>query len=504
VSATDAAASIPDGATIALTGSGGGILEADDVFQAIEQRFLATGHPRNLTLVHGLGIGDGEKTGLSRFAHEGLVARVIGGHWSWSPRMQALASANLIEAYSLPAGIIATLLRESGAHRPGVFSKVGLGTFVDPRRQGGRLNDRAQDEIVTVALVDGEEYLHYKPIIVNVAIVRGSSIDTAGNLSSAGEAATLDSRAVATAARGCGGQVIAQAKRLAAIGEQDARMINVPGPLVDMAVISPGQWQTYAAEHEASFTQAAPLQEPRVTTHSRSVGPREIIARRASLEVNTGDVLNVGFGISAGVVDVLAEQGRLNEVQLVIEQGAVGGEPETGALFGLSRHPQAVLSSSAMFDIFATGMLDLAVLGMAQVDRFGNVNASKVGDSVVGPGGFIDIATYAKKLVFCGTFTTRGLTAGIRGGELRIDREGALHKFVAEVTQVTFDAKTARERGQSALFVTERAVFELHDHGLELTEVAPGLDLQTDVLDQMDFRPLVNDPRPMPSQVFLP
>ncbi|CDR13977.1 acyl CoA:acetate/3-ketoacid CoA transferase [Streptomyces iranensis] len=503
MSAAEAAATVPDGATLAMTGSGGGILEADDVLAAIEQRFLDTGHPRNLTVVHGLGIGDGQKTGLNRLAHEGLVRRVVGGHWSWSPAMQALAASGAIEAYSLPAGIIAALLRESGARRPGVFSQVGLGTFVDPRRQGGRLNDVSPDDLVTLAEIDGVEYLHYRPVHVDIGLVRGSSMDELGNVSCAEEAASLDSQAVAAAARGCGGRIIAQVKRRVAVGAQDPRTVSVPGPLVDIGVLSPGQWQTYAGEFDAAFSQAAPAGLARPAPRTAVPGPRDVVARRAALEVPSGCVLNVGFGMSAGVVDVLAEQHRLDDVHLVIEQGAVGGVPETGELFGLSRHPAALVSSLSQFDFFATGMLDVAVLGMAEADRYGNVNVSKVGPSVVGPGGFIDIAHAASTVVFCGTFTARGLRAEVTPGALRIAAEGQVRKFVHEVSHVTFDAAAARSRGQRALYVTERAVFELRDEGPVLIEIAPGIDLNRDVLNHMDFEPVLDpSPRRMPAGVF--
>lgn len=504
MSAAEAAATVPDGATLAMTGSGGGILEADDVLAAIEQRFLATGHPRDLTVIHGLGIGDGQKTGLNRLAHEGLVRRVVGGHWSWSPGMQALAASGAIEAYSLPTGIIAALLRESGARRPGVFSQVGLGTFVDPRRQGGRLNDVSHDDLVTLTEIDGVEYLHYRPVHVDIGLVRGSSMDELGNVSCAEEAASLDSQAVAAAARGCGGRIIAQVKRRVAVGGQDPRTVSVPGPLVDIGVLSPGQWQTYAGEFDAAFSQAAPAGRPRPAPRPTVPGPRDVVARRAALEVPSGCVLNVGFGMSAGVVDILAGEHRLDDVHLVIEQGAVGGVPETGELFGLSRYPAALVSSLAQFDFFATGMLDIAVLGMAEADRYGNVNVSKVGPSVVGPGGFIDIAHAASTVVFCGTFTARGLRADVTPGALRIAAEGRVRKFVHEVSQVTFDAATARRRGQRALYVTERAVFELRDEGPVLIEIAPGIDLNRDVLDQMDFQPVLDpSPRRMPPEVFI-
>lgn len=502
VTADDAAAAVRDGAVIAVTGSGGGILEADDVFAAIERRFLATDHPRDLTVVHGLGIGDGNTTGLTRFAHAGLVRRVIGGHWSWSPAMQELALRNGIEAYALPAGVIAALLRESGARRPGLFTKVGLGTFVDPRREGGRLNARAEEPLVELVEIDGEEYLRYKPLRVDVGIVRGSSVDPSGNVSCAEEPAVLDSQAVAAAARGAGGVVIAQVKHRADAGEQDPRLISVPAPLVDLVVLSPGQWQTYAGEHEPAYNRPAATRNGFEAAAAPQAGARGVIARRAALELRAGDVVNVGYGMSAGVVDVLRHEDRLHEVQLVIEQGAVGGWPETGVLFGLSRYPAALLPSLTQFDFFATGMIDVAVLGMGEIDADGNVNVSKLGPAAVGPGGFIDIVHGARSVVFCGTFTTRGLDVTAEGGELGILREGSVRKLVDRVAQVTFDAATAVGRGQRATYVTERAVFELRPEGLTLTEIAPGIDLERDVLAHMDFTPNIDGPARMPAAVF--
>jgi propionate CoA-transferase len=498
-SADEAAAMLRDGDVVALAASGGGILEPDEIFGAIERRFLATGAPRDLTLVHGLGVGDAVSTGLNRFAHPGLVRRVIGGHWSWSPKMQELAAGGQIEAYSLPAGVIAALLRESGSRRPGVFTKVGIGSFVDPRREGGKINDACTEDLVEVVQVDGEEYLHYKPLHVDVAIVRGSSADERCNVSAAEEASSLDSQAAAAAARGNGGVVIAQVKERRPAGGQDPRLVNLPSPLVDLVVVHEEQWQTYAGEHEPAFYSAgvtAPPAAPAVPL------AREIVARRAAREVCDGDVVNVGYGMSAGVVDVLADEGRLDRVRLAIEQGAVGGYPETGDLFGLSRHPEALLPSATQFDLFATGMIDIALLGMAELDRHGNVNVSKLGRRVVGPGGFLDIVHAAKRVVFCGTFTARGLAVSAGDGLLHIDQEGSVHKVVDDVAQVTFDAAAARRRGQHALYVTERAVFELTDQGLALVEVAPGLDVERDVLDLIGFPIQHHDVREMSRDLF--
>jgi acyl CoA:acetate/3-ketoacid CoA transferase len=496
----DAAAdTIPDSAVVALTGSGGGILEADHIFAAIERRFLAEGHPRDLTVVHGLGIGDGPTTGLSRFAHEGLVKRVIGGHWSWSRSMQKLAAADAIEAYSFPAGVIAALLRESGAGRPGLITKVGLDTFVDPRVCGGKINAAAVEDLVELVEFEGVHYLRYRPIRVDVGIIRGWSADRSGNVSADREASSLDAQAVAIAARGGGGVVLAQVKHVVEDGELDPRLVLTPSPMVDVVVEHAEQRQSQASALDPAFYSAGQGERPEPGAIE---GARGVIARRAAREVTAGTVLNVGYGMSAGAVDVLLEQDRLGEITLCIEQGPVGGFPETGPLFGLSRHPQAVFPSLLQFDFFAAGMIDLAILGMGEVDAGGNVNVSKLGTTTVGPGGFIDIVNGARRVVFCGTLTGRGLQVEVDDGTLRIVHEGALRKFVDSVGHITFAAAAARDAGQPAFYITERAVFELDEHGITLVEVAPGLDVERDVVAHMDFRPRIGSVRPMPADVF--
>jgi len=503
VSADEAVAQIADGATIAITGSGGGILEAEAVLAAIERRFLKTGHPCDLTLVHALGIGDGQAKGLNHLAYRGLVKRVIGGHWSWSPRMQQLAADGDIEAYALPAGVIGALLRESGARRPGLFTRVGLGSFVDPRVDGGRLNSTATEDLVTLAVIDGETYLHYQPLKVDVAIVRGSSADPTGNVSLEAEPALLDSDAVALSARGNDGFVIAQVKNLVEEGSLDPRHIHLPSTLVDAVVVDPDQWQTHAAEMDSSFYTSVSSRSSQ--PQQSAVAPldaKSIIARRAALEAHPGTLINVGFGMSSLVVDVLAAEGVLDQYGLVIEQGAVGGQPVSGALFGVSRHPSAILTSTRQFDFFGSRSLDICFLGMAEVDQAGNVNASKIGPMAVGPGGFIDIVHGSHRAVFCGPLTAKGLSVMAEDGRLRIEQEGSVHKFIEHVNQITFSASQALTEGRQALFVTERAVFELTPSGIALVEVADGIDIERDVIAHMDFEPFVGDVRPMPSEVF--
>lgn len=497
LSADETAALVADGATVATTGSGGGVLEPDAILGALERRFLDTGHPRDLTFVHALGLGDRDRRGTNTFAHEGMTRRVIGGHWTWSPRLMALARDGGVEAYVWPSGAISQLLREIGARRPGLVTRTGLGTYVDPRRGGGRYNG-APDELVELLELDGTEYLRYKPFPVDVAVIRGTSVDPAGNITCAGEAAQLDVLAVAQAAKASGGTVIAQVKERAT-RPHDPRMVHVPYLLVDAVVVAPDQWQTYAAEHDPALCGDADAGE---LAPDLGDPVRALIARRAALEVADGDVLNVGFGISAQVVDALARDGRLGAVTLAIEQGLVDGVPVSGDLFGAARGPSAVVSSTTQFDLFSGGILDVCCLGMAQVDASGSVNVSRIAGDVIGPGGFVDISQHARRAVFCGTFTAKGAEVDVTPDGLRIGTEGRVPKFVDAVDEVTYSGPLALVEGREAVYVTERAVFRLTAEGVELVEIAPGVDVERDVVARMGFRPVIRHPRPMPASVF--
>lgn len=497
--AADAVADIADGATVAVSGSGGGICEADAVLAAIEHRFLTTGHPRDLTVVHAFGVGDRGAKGLNRLAHPGLVRRVIGSHWTWAPGLVDLAEANRIEAYSLPAGVTNQLMRETGAQRPGLITRVGLGTYVDPRQRGARMNDAATEDLVSMLELDGQEFLRYKPIPVDVAIVRGSELDQRGGVSQLGEAAWLDGFSLALAAQGSGGMCIAQVKSVL-----DSRLrpqqVQLPAPLVDRVVVDPDQWQTYGGEYLDSLA-GGPYDHTQVPELPADPA-RRVIARRAAQEVGRDVVLNLGFGISAHVTDQLMIEGRLDEVTTIIEQGHYGGVLATGDLFGMSHQSEALISSTDQFDVFAAGRIDVSALGMGQLDAAGNVNVSRLAGRVMGPGGFIDISANAAKVVYCGTFTTKGLRTSFADGGLRIDQEGSLHKLVDDVEEITYSGPVAAAEGREAVYVTERAVFRLTTGGVELIEIAPGIDLERDVLARMDFRPIINDVGTMDEGLF--
>lgn len=489
VTADEAAALIGDAVTVGLVGGGGGLMEASHVFAAIERRFLATRHPADLTLVHALGIGDRKEMGLNRFAHVGMVKRVIGGHWVWSPRMQELARDNKIEAYMLPGGVIMQLYREIGAGRPGLVSHVGLGTFVDPRLEGGRMNAAAKASLVDVVTIDGDQWLRYKSFPVNVAVIRGTYADPQGNVSMIGEAANLDIYAIALAAHNSGGTVIAQVRQAVEAHSLPARQVNVPGVLVDAVVIDPEQRTGYDV-----------VVDPALSGERRGIDPqhppqpfteRQVIARRAAMELREGAVVNYGFGIPDAVAKLIANRGHGDRYAQSIEHGAYGGTLLEGSLFGYARNPSAIIDAPSQFDFYSGGGLDIAFLGFGQLDAAGNVNVSKLGGLPVGPGGFIDIAQNARKVVFCGTFDTKGTRLATGDGRLRINRHGNVRKLVRNVDQITFSGQQALRQGQEVVYVTERAVFRLTGEGAVLTEIAPGVDFERDVLDRMEFRPVV-------------
>lgn len=485
------AALVPDGATVALTGSGV-FLEADAIFAALERRFLDTGHPRGLTVVHALGIGDGKGSGLGRFAHEGMVRRVIGGHWSWSPAMQRLARENRIAAYSFPGGAIATLLREIGAGRPGLITRIGLGTFADPRLQGGRINAAATETLVEVVEFDGREWLRYRPLKIDVAIIRGTVADAKGNIACHREPCDLDAYSVALAARNSGGIVLAQVAEQRTARALPARLVRIPGVLVDAIHVAPGARGTYLPAHDPHVSGEAPPDPALIEPQPLPEGLRRLIAARALSEIpapRAGRLpsVNFGFGIPGGIPALAAAAGV--GYWGTVEQGIHNGALFDGPMFGAARDPDAIVPSVDQFDFYSGGGIDVAFLGMGEMDGAGNVNVSMMGGTLVGPGGFVDITQTARKVVFCGAFEARGLDVDEADGRVTIRSPGSVPKLVRQVAHVTFSGAQARANGQSVLYVTERAVFRLGEAGVELVEVAPGIDARRDVLDRMGFVP---------------
>ncbi|WP_375752453.1 acyl CoA:acetate/3-ketoacid CoA transferase [Vibrio sp. HN007] len=501
---------IEDGDAVMLGGFIGSVVP-EAIERALGERYEQSKSPKDLTLIFAAGQGDGKDKAVNHLAQEGLVSRVIGGHWGLVPKLQKLAVEEKLTGYNLPQGIISHLLRDTAAGKPGTFSKVGIGTFIDPRVEGGKINSSTEEEWVELLDLKGEEFLFYKRLPLDVAILRGTTADENGNITMEDECLIVESLAAAQAAKNQNGKVIVQVKRVVPAGELDPHAVKIPGIFVDAVVVCEHEkehMQTFASQMNPAFVGRAESEKDQKKSEQvieEKLDAKSIIARRAAMELKSGSILNLGIGAPEYIAKVAKDAGIIDQFTLTVEPGAVGGAPAGGLDFGASYNPQAIISQDQMFDFYDGGGIDQAFLGLAQCDQKGDINVSRFGSRIAGCGGFINITQNAKQVFFCGTFTAKGLQIQAENGELIILNEGQQQKFIEHVEQITFSAEQAVRSSKKVLYITERAVFSLNQKGLTLEEIAPGTDLEADVLGQMAFRPFISpNLKQMDAEIFQP
>lgn len=506
VTLEEAVSVVKNGDTVATTGFVQ-VANPEALEWALGKRFEETKEPRDLTLFYCAGQGDGDCRAVNHFAKEGMLKRVVAGHFNMAPLLRQFISDNKCEAYNVPQGVLCNMVRDIAAKKPGVISHVGLNTFADPRIEGCKINSVTKEDIVELMMINGEEKLFYKTFPLTIAFIKGTYADERGNVTLENEGIPSEATSIAQSVHNCGGKVIVQVEKVVAAGTLDPKLVKVPGIYVDyiVQVDDPSmRQQCYGVDYEPELAGNVyiPLSDIPLKT---PLNERKIIARRGAFEIRKGNVGNLGIGVPEVVSEVVSEEGITDWLTLTVEVGPVGGSPQGKNRFGTAINAEAILDQPYQFDFYDGGGLDIAYLGLAQADAKGNLNVSKFGDRVAGCGGFIDISQNSKAVVFCGSFTAGGLKVEVNDGKLNIVQEGKVKKFVNKVQQITFSGEYARKTGQRVFYVTERAVFQMKPEGLTLIEIAPGVDLEKDVLNQMEFKPLIaKDLKLMNERIFRP
>jgi acetate CoA-transferase len=506
----EAVALIPDGATVYLDGAATGMVEPTALFQALAKRYKGSQSPKDLVLHYINGVGDRDPDsdrGYSALAIPGMVKKMYGGHLGQAPKLARMSDRKEVEAYNLPMGVMAQLLRAAAAHQPGIITSIGLHTFLDPRQKGAKLNDITKEDIVELMTIKGEEYLFYHTIYPDVAFLAASTSDEDGYITMEDEDLFLDQLSAAQAVHNNGGLVIVQVRRMVKAGSLHPKHVKIPGILVDVVVVVPDQAQSYSLEGKAMDRyMSGDLKAPSVNFRPEPLTERKVIVRRGLMEAKQGDIANIGVGVSSGINLVAQEENVHKEFTLTGETGGIGVEsgPPEGANFGLPRNQRAIIPMSNQFDFYDGGGLDIAFVSFAQVDKKGNVNVHWLDNAIMGTGGFPNITAYCKKIVFGGTMTSGGYRAEVGNGKLKVLKEGRFRKFLEDVDQITFNGALSVERGQKVFYVTDRCVFRLTAMGLELIEIAPGMEVERDILPLMDFAPIVHkDLKQMDTRFFI-
>lgn len=502
LTARQAADLVKDGDVITTSGFVASC-NAEALCKALEERYLETGTPKNLTLIYAASQGNRDGRGADHLAHEGLLKRAIAGHWNTAPKLAQLALDNKMEGYNIPQGTILHMFRDIAANKIGTFTTVGLETFVDPRNGGGKLNSITKDDLSKIIEVEGTEQIFYKAFPIDIAFIRATYADECGNISFEKEITPLEGTSVAQAVSNRGGTVIVQVEKVVKAGTLDPKLVKIPGICVSAVVVADpvDHQQSFDCDYNPALTGEI-REETGENIQPVKLDAKKIIGRRGAMELTEGSAVNLGIGAPEYVAKVAAEEGIGDYMTLTVESGPVGGIPQGGLRFGSSLNPDCLLDQPYQFDFYDGGGLDIAYLGLAQCDEKGNINVSRFGPRIAGCGGFINITQNSKKVVFCGTFTAGGLKVKAGEGKLEIIQEGREKKFLKDVEQITFSGNYANKKGQTVMYITERAVFELRKDGVHLIEVAPGIDIQTQILDLMDFKPFIDEVKVMDERIF--